>query len=78
MANAMLVVWGKGIMGKKITQLCYSFKEREGCVRISFAFWRLGQWKKGREETNIQRYRLPVRDTDMFSRAWQKHWKKSR
>lgn len=77
MANAMLVVWGKGIMGKKITQLCYIFKEREGCVRVPFAFWRIGQWRKEEEEATIQRSRLTVRDADVFNRACPKHWKKN-
>lgn len=44
---------------------------------IQFVFWSTGQWRKDEEEVNIQRHSLTVRDTDMFSRAWQIHWKKN-
>lgn len=46
-------------------------------MRVPFAFWRIGQWEKEGEEANVHRCRLTVRDTDMFSRAWRKHWKKT-
>jgi hypothetical protein len=46
-------------------------------VRVPFAFWRIGQWRKEEEEATIQRSRLTVRDADVFNRACPKHWKKN-
>ena len=55
----------------------YFFK-KEKVVCVQFVFWSTGQWRKDEEEVNIQRHSLTVRDTDMFSRTWQKHWKKKK
>lgn len=76
LAKATLGVGGNE-WWKQSTQVCCIFSEREGCMCIQFVFGSTGQWRKDEEEVNIQRHSLTVRDTDMFSRTWQKHWKKN-